>query len=65
VFLPTFSGSLQPNYPDFLNLIYLSIVEVSAKSIKDNSRKKVKEGRMEIKGKNAHLKGLHDLLGRW
>jgi hypothetical protein len=26
---------------------------------------KVKEWRMEIRGKNAHLKGLHDLLGRW
>jgi hypothetical protein len=26
---------------------------------------KVKEGRMEISGKNAHLIGLHDLLGKW
>jgi len=26
---------------------------------------RVKEGRMEIRGKNAHLKGLHSLLGRW
>jgi hypothetical protein len=26
---------------------------------------RVKEGRMEIRGKNAHLKGLHGLLGRW
>jgi hypothetical protein len=26
---------------------------------------KIKEWRMEIKGKNAHLRGLHGLLGRW
>jgi hypothetical protein len=26
---------------------------------------RVKEGRMEIRGENAHLKGLHGLLGRW
>jgi hypothetical protein len=26
---------------------------------------RVKEGKMEIRGKNAHLRGLHDLLGRW
>jgi hypothetical protein len=26
---------------------------------------RVKERRMEIRGKNAHLKGLHGLLGRW
>jgi hypothetical protein len=26
---------------------------------------RVKEGRMAIRGKNAHLKGLHGLLGRW
>jgi hypothetical protein len=26
---------------------------------------KVKEGMMEIRGKNAHLRGLHGLLGRW
>jgi len=26
---------------------------------------KIKEWRMETRGKNAHLKGLHDLLGRW
>jgi hypothetical protein len=26
---------------------------------------RVKEGRMEIRGKNAHLRGLHGLLGRW
>jgi hypothetical protein len=25
---------------------------------------RVKEGRMEIRGKNAHLRGLHDLLGK-
>jgi hypothetical protein len=40
-------------------------MEVSAKSRKDSSRKRVKEGRIEIRGKNAHLKGLHGLLGRW
>jgi len=37
VSLWTFNGSLHPNYPDFLNLIYLRIVEVSAKSRKDNT----------------------------
>jgi hypothetical protein len=26
---------------------------------------RVKEGRMEIRRINAHLKGLHGLLGRW
>jgi hypothetical protein len=26
---------------------------------------KIKEWRMEIMGKNAHLRGLHGLLGRW
>jgi hypothetical protein len=26
---------------------------------------RVKEGRMEIRGGNAHLKGLHGLLGIW
>jgi hypothetical protein len=26
---------------------------------------RVKEGRMEIRGKNAHLRGLHGLLSRW
>jgi len=26
---------------------------------------KVKEWRMDIRGKNAHLRGLHGLLGRW
>jgi hypothetical protein len=26
---------------------------------------RIKEGRMEIRGGNAHLKGLHGLLGRW
>jgi hypothetical protein len=26
---------------------------------------KIKEWRMEIRGKNAHLRGVHGLLGRW
>jgi hypothetical protein len=26
---------------------------------------KIKEWRMEIRGKNAHQRGLHGLLGRW
>jgi hypothetical protein len=26
---------------------------------------KVKEWRMEIRRKNAHLRGLHGLLGKW
>jgi hypothetical protein len=26
---------------------------------------RVKEGRNEISGKNAHLTRLHDLLGKW
>jgi len=26
---------------------------------------KIKEWRMEIRGGNAHLRGLHGLLGRW
>jgi hypothetical protein len=26
---------------------------------------KIKEWRMEIGGENAHLRGLHGLLGRW
>jgi hypothetical protein len=26
---------------------------------------KIKEGRVKIRGKNAHLRGLHDLLCRW
>jgi hypothetical protein len=26
---------------------------------------KIKEWRMETRGKNAHLRGLHDLLGIW
>jgi hypothetical protein len=26
---------------------------------------RIKEGRMEIRGKNAHLRGLNGLLGRW
>jgi hypothetical protein len=26
---------------------------------------KVKKWRMEIRGENAHLRGLHSLLGRW
>jgi hypothetical protein len=28
-------------------------------------KKKKKEWRMETRGKNAHLRGLHGLLGRW
>jgi hypothetical protein len=28
-------------------------------------KKKIKEWRMETRGKNAHLRGLHGLLGRW
>jgi hypothetical protein len=26
---------------------------------------KIKEWKMEIRGENAHLRGLHGLLGRW
>jgi hypothetical protein len=26
---------------------------------------KIKEWRMEIRGENAHLRGLHGLLSRW
>ncbi len=40
--------------------------ECSAHNICIGEKKKirVKEGRMEISGKNAHLIGLHDLLGK-